>query len=105
MVRGTLAVLFAPFHDVVGFPGGSDGKESTCNTADPGSIPGLGRSLEREMAPTAVFMPGESHGQWSLVGYSSWGRKELGTTERLTHTHTQLNIQFPHHTVHILDTL
>ena len=28
-----------------GFPGGSDGKESTCSAGDPGSIPGLGRSL------------------------------------------------------------
>ena len=28
----------------VGFPGGSDGKESTCNAGDPGSVPGLGRS-------------------------------------------------------------
>ena len=28
----------------VGFPGGSAGKESTCNVGDPGSIPGLGRS-------------------------------------------------------------
>ena len=28
-----------------GFPGGSDGKESACNVGDPGSIPGLGRSL------------------------------------------------------------
>ena len=27
-----------------GFPGGSDGKESTCNVGDPGSIPGSGRS-------------------------------------------------------------
>ena len=27
-----------------GFPGGSDGKESTCNVGDPGSIPELGRS-------------------------------------------------------------
>ena len=27
-----------------GFPGGSAGKESTCNAGDPGSIPGLGRS-------------------------------------------------------------
>ena len=27
-----------------GFPGGSDGKESTCNVGDPGSIPGFGRS-------------------------------------------------------------
>ena len=28
----------------VGFPGGSDGKESACNARDPGLIPGLGRS-------------------------------------------------------------
>ena len=28
----------------LGFPGGSDGKESACNAGDPGSIPGLGRS-------------------------------------------------------------
>ena len=28
-----------------GFPGSSAGKESTCNAGDPGSIPGLGRSL------------------------------------------------------------
>ena len=28
----------------MGFPGGSDGKDSTCNARDPGSIPGLGRS-------------------------------------------------------------
>ena len=29
----------------MGFPGGSDGKESACNAGDPGSIPGSGRSL------------------------------------------------------------
>ena len=28
----------------MGFPGGSDGKESVCNEGDPGLIPGLGRS-------------------------------------------------------------
>ena len=28
----------------LGFPGGIDGKESTCNAGDPGLIPGLGRS-------------------------------------------------------------
>ena len=32
-------------HLCVGFPGGSDGKESACNAGDPGLIPGLGRSL------------------------------------------------------------
>ena len=40
------------------------------------------------MAPTAVFMPGESHGQRSLAGYSPWSCKESDTTERLTHKHT-----------------
>ena len=30
----------------MGFPGSSDGKESTCNVGDLGSIPGLGRSSE-----------------------------------------------------------
>ena len=29
---------------ILGFPGGSDGKESACNAGDPGSVPGLGRS-------------------------------------------------------------
>ena len=33
----------------IGFPGGSDGKESTCNVGDLGSIPGLGRALEEGM--------------------------------------------------------
>ena len=31
--------------------------------------------------PTSVFLPEESHGQRSVVGYSPWGRKELDTTE------------------------
>ena len=31
--------------------------------------------------PTLVFLPGESHGQRSLAGYSSWGHKESDTTE------------------------
>ena len=32
-------------HDFGGFPDGLDGKESACNVGDPGSVPGLGRSL------------------------------------------------------------
>ena len=35
----------------------------------------------RKWQPTPVFLPGESHGQRSLVGYSPWGRKELDMTE------------------------
>ena len=33
---------------------------------------------------TPVLLPGESHGQRSLAGYSPWGRKESDTTEWLT---------------------
>ena len=51
----------------VGFPGGSVGRESSCNARDLGSIPELGR---RAWQPTPVFLPGESHGQWRLEGYS-----------------------------------
>ena len=41
----------------------------------------------REWLPTPVFLPGESHGQGSLVGYSPWRCKESDVTEQLTHTH------------------
>ena len=34
----------------MGFPDGSDGKESTCNVGDLGSIPELGKSLQEGMA-------------------------------------------------------
>ena len=56
-------------------------KASAYSAGDLGSIPGSGRSLEKVMAPTPVFLPGKSHGQRNLVGYSPWGRKESDTTE------------------------
>ena len=66
------------------FPGGSEGKVSACNVGDPGSIPGLGRSPgEGNGQSTPVLLPGKSHGQRSLVGYSPWGCKESDTTEQL----------------------
>ena len=66
----------------MGFPGGSEGKASAHNAGDLGLIPGLGRfPWRRNWQPTAVFLPGESHGQRSLVGYSPWGCKELDMTE------------------------
>ena len=37
----------------------------------------------REWLPTPVILPGESHGQRSLGGYSPWGHKESDVTERL----------------------
>ena len=44
----------------------------------------------RKWQPTPVLLPGKSHGQRSLVGYSPWGRLESDTTERL-HFHFSLS--------------
>ena len=88
--------FFSAFYSVIysmcqGFPGDSNSKESACNVGDPGSEPGLGRS------------PGEGNGnplqysgQRSLVGYSSWGHKELDTTEWLTLSMCQVNPYYVH---------
>ena len=68
----------------LGFPGGSEVKASAWNAGDPGLIPQSVRSSGKGNGkPTPVLLPGESHGGRSLVGYSSWGHKELDTTERL----------------------
>ena len=42
----------------------------------------------RKRQPTPVFLPGESHGQRSLAGYSPWGRKETDMTAS-EHAHMQ----------------
>ena len=69
----------------LGFPGGVSGKEPTCQCRklkrcrfDPciRKIP-----WRRAWQPTPVFLPGESQGWGSLVGYSLWGHKEPDTTE------------------------
>ena len=46
-------------------------------------VPSLGQEdpLEKSMQPTSVFLPGESHGQRSLAGYSPWGHEEMDMTE------------------------
>ena len=80
-------IIKAIYDKPVDLAGDSDGKESTCNAGSPGQISGLGRSPEKGNT-TPVFLPGEFNGQGSPVGYSSWGHKELDTTERLTHAYT-----------------
>ena len=66
----------------MGFPGGSDSKESAGNAG----YLGWENPLEKGMLPTSVFLPGEFHGQRSLVGYSPQGRKESDMTEQLSLT-------------------
>ena len=67
-----------------GFPGSSVGKESTCNSGDPGSIPGSGRSPRGHSKPLQHFCLENPHGHRSLAGYSPWGCKESDTTEQLS---------------------
>ena len=78
----------------VGFPGGSDGKEFAHNVGDPGSIPGSEDALDKGMATHSRILaweipwtdlPGKSHGQTSMVGYSPWHHKESDRTEQLTY--------------------
>ena len=67
------------------FSGGSDDKVSVClKYRRPGFDPWVRKILwGRKWQPTPVFLPGKSHGQRSIVGYSPWGLKESDTTERL----------------------
>ena len=60
----------------MGFPGGSDGKESTCNVGDLGSIPGMGRSPGGVHCNPLQYSGLENpHGQRSPGGYNPWGRR------------------------------
>ena len=72
----------------------SNGKESGLQCRKRGFYPWVGKiPWTRTEQPTPVFLPGESHGQSSLVGYSSWGRKELDTTEVPYHARTEESIR------------
>ena len=65
----------------LGLPRWLSGKEPADNAGDAGLITGSGRSPGKgKWQPAAVFLPGESHGQRSLAGYSPWGCKELDMT-------------------------
>ena len=62
----------------VGFPGGAAVKNLPANagdTGDAGWIPGSRRSPGEGNGNPPVFLPGESHGQRSLEGYSIQGRR------------------------------
>ena len=68
------------------------------NAGDSGSILGREDPLEKEMATHSSNLAKKPHGQRSLVGYSSWGHKVSGMTERLntipTHKGWKMERQF-----------
>ena len=71
---------------VCSYPCGSDGKESTCNEGNVGSIPGSERSPgEGNGNPLQYSCLGNLMNRRSLAGYSPWGQKESDTPEHMTH--------------------
>ena len=75
----------------LGFPGGTSGKEPACQRRRRkrrGFHSWVGKMpWRRARQPTPVSLPGESHGERSLAGYSPWGHKESHTTEVTACTH------------------
>ena len=65
----------------LGFPGGSDGKESACNAGDLGSIPWLGKSLEEGMATHAITLAWRIPWTEESGGLHSMGLKRVRMTE------------------------
>ena len=88
----------------LGLPGGSAGKESACNAADPSSIPGLGRSAGEGMGYPLQYSWAEAEAQipWppDMINWPTgkdpdagqdWRQEEKGTTEdELVGWHYQL---------------
>ena len=82
-----------------------DVKESACNVRL--RLNSLVRKIpwRREWQPMAVFLPWESHGQRSLVGYSPWGCKESDTHSDITYKysyHVYYEPSTVKHTLHLL---
>ena len=75
-----------------GLPRWLSGKETVYSAGDLGLIPGLGRfpgeGNGNLIQPDPIFLPGKSHGQRNLVGYSPWDCKSVGH-HLLTKQHQQ----------------
>ena len=66
---------------VAGLPWWLSGKELTCQCRRCRFSPWVGKiPWRRKWQPSPVFLPGESHGQRSLAGFSLWGCKKSDTT-------------------------
>ena len=80
------------------------GKESGCQAGERGPITGLvGFPWRKKWQPAPVFLPGKSHGQRGLVGFSPQGRRHLHTTEWLNSSNVaSSNLSFSHLTTLVL---
>ena len=81
----------------LGFPGNSDGKESACNVGDLGSIPGLGKPLEKGMKTHCSILA------WRTPWTDEPAGSERVRHDRDDHSHLEAAslIRTPLHTIHI----
>ena len=81
--------VFDPVYSCLGLPHWLSGKESTCHAGDMGSIWVRKIPWRKKWQSPLEFLPGKSHGQRSLAGYSPQGRR-VGhdLTIKLTLTHS-----------------
>ena len=76
------------------FPGGPDSKDSACQCRRPGLGPWIGKiPWRREWQPTPVFLPGEFHGQRSLVDHTVRGITESWTELGSFHFHMRSSVE------------
>ena len=89
--------LFVIIPNLKGLPRWLSGKESACWCRRCSFNPSLGKiPWRRKWQHTPVFLPGKSHIQKRLAGYSLWGHKELDMTEWLSaHTLTYTTHTYP----------
>ena len=86
MMGGEVVPTYVLISSKSGFPWWLSGKESTGNVGDVRERLRFDSRVRkipwsRKCQPTPVFLPGDSHGQRSLAGYSSWGQTESDMTE------------------------
>ena len=79
----------------MGFPGGSDGKESAYNAGDSDLIPELGRSPGGGNGSPFQFSCPKNSVDRGTCRLQSWGCKESDMTKQLTHTTPFLAIPSP----------
>ena len=90
-----ISIFYAKFHIVcVSLVAQMVKKKPAYNAGDPGLIPGLD-PWRREWQPNPGLLPGEFHGQRSLVSYSPWGHKESDTIEQVTLSHSVQGLDLP----------
>ena len=92
-----VAVILEASKCILGLPRWLSDKEFACQCKRHGFDPWVKKvPWRRKWQPIPVFLPGKSHGQRSLAGYSPWGHKESDKTEGLnSDNNNKVHFQLP----------